>query len=326
MLSRSNRRYFLKSCAISVGAVFLAAWGVSAYAQTIKSLRILVGFPPGGGSDRIARLLSESFHRQSRLDVYVENKSGAGGLIAAQALLQKDAKAESVLLTHDHTISVLPLFPENGNTKFIAQLQPIAGIATFANAFAISSKIPVDHFSDYLQWLKTQGIAKSTVGVPAPNSIPEYLVKVLNKHFQININPVPYRGSSPMLTDLLGNQIPACVASVPELIEYQKAGYLRILAVIGKQRQALLPNVPTFQELGVSGFENLAYYGLFGAPNISRENMVAIERMTKQSLEDASLVEKLSALGLDVRYRNAMQFKEQVQEYSREWQTIIASH
>jgi tripartite-type tricarboxylate transporter receptor subunit TctC len=129
-----------------------------------------------------------------------------------------------------------------------------------------------------------------------------------------------------MLTDLLGNQIPACVASVPELLEYQKAGYLRILAVIGKQRQTLLPNVPTFHELGVSGFENLAYYGLFGPPNIPKENMATIERMTKQSLEDTSLVEKLTALGLDVRYRNASQFKEQVQDYSREWQAIIASH
>ena len=325
-MSGLPRRYFLKSSAIAVSALSLGSWGLVAHARAMRSLRILVGFPPGGGSDRIARLLSESFHRQSNLDVYVENKSGAGGLIAAQALLQKDPASESVLLSHDHTISVLPLFPENGNTKFIAQLQPIVGIATFANAFAISSKVPVEHFSEYLPWLKTQGVAKSTVGVPAPNSIPEYLVKALNKHFQTNLNPVPYRGSSPMLTDLLGNQIPACVASVPELLEYQKAGYLRILAVIGKQRQTLLPNVPTFHELGVSGFENLAYYGLFGPPNIPKENMATIERMTKQSLEDTSLVEKLTALGLDVRYRNASQFKEQVQDYSREWQAIIASH
>lgn len=323
---RQARRSFLKSCALAVGGACFGFWGLTASARAMRSLRILVGFPPGGGSDRIARLLSESFHRQSNLEVYVENKSGAGGLIAAQTLLQKDPKSESVLLSHDHTISVLPLFSENGNTKFISQLQPITGIATFANAFAISSKVPVEHFSEYLPWIKSRGVAKSAVGVPAPNSIPEYLVKALNKHFQINLNPVPYRGSSPMLTDLLGNQIPACVASVPELLEYQKAGYLRILAVIGKQRQALLPNVPTFHELGVSGFENLAYYGLFGSPNIPKENMATIEKMTKQSLEDVSLVEKLTALGLDVRYRNASQFKEQVQVYSREWQAIIASH
>jgi tripartite-type tricarboxylate transporter receptor subunit TctC len=98
------------------------------------------------------------------------------------------------------------------------------------------------------------------------------------------------------------------------------------LAVIGKQRQALLPNVPTFQELGVNGFENLAYYGLFGSANILKENKEVIEKMAKNALDDASLVEMLSALGLDVRYRNAMQFKEQVHDYSREWQAIIASH
>ena len=321
-----RRRDFIKSCVIAVGAVCLSSWALTSYAYAIRNLRILVGFPPGGGSDRIARLLSASFHRQSNLNVFVENKSGAGGLIAAQALLQKDPTTESILLSHDHTISVLPLFSENGNTKFLSELQPIAGIATFANAFAISSKIPVHHFSEYLTWLRTQGIATSAVGVPAPNSIPEYLVKVVNKHFQIKLNPVPYRGSSPMLTDLLGNQIPACVASIPELIEYQKAGYLRILAVIGKQRQALLPNVPTFHELGVGGFENLAYYGLFASPSIPRTNMTTIERMTKQALEDVSLVEKLTALGLDVRYSNAIQFKGLVQDYSREWQAIIATH
>lgn len=321
-MSSLQRRRLLKITGAVFGATALAPWCV-AYAYAVQKLRILVGFPAGGGSDHIARILSEAINRQIGISSYVENKSGAGGLIAAQSLLQSIPKTESILLSHDHTISVLPLFPQNGNSQFISELKPIAGIAFFANAFAISAKVPANTFPEYLSWLKTQNTLRLSVGVPAPNSIPEYLVKIIRKHYSVDLIPVAYRGSAPMLTDVLGNQISACIASVPELVEYQRAGYIRALGVMGASRQASFPETPTFSELGLSGFEQLPYYGFFGSPTLSKVASTQIERMVESALAEDSTRDRLSALGLDVKYRNAEQFKLQVQSYSQLWKMLI---
>lgn len=317
-----ERRRKLKLACVFLGAATMAPWSL-VYAYSVQKLRILVGFPAGGGSDHIARILSEAIHRQSGISSYVENKSGAGGLIAAQSLLQPTPKTESILLSHDHTISVLPLFPQNGNSQFIFDLQPIAGIATFANAFAISAKVPVKTFPEYLNWLKTQNALRLSVGVPAPNSIPEYLVRIISKHFSVDLNSIAYRGSAPMLTDVLGNQISACIASVPELVEYQRAGYVRVLGVMGPHRQATFPEVPTFSELGLPGFEQLPYYGFFGSPALSQVASSQIEKIIEVALAEAATRDRLSALGLDVKYRNTEQFRLQVQSYSQLWKILI---
>lgn len=318
-----KRRKLLKS-SLMIGALTSLMSLVSiAHARSLKQLRILVGFPAGGGSDHVARILSESFNQQNGFSSYVENKSGAGGLIAAQSLLQPIPGIESTLLSHDHTISILPLFPQSGNTQFIAQLQPIAGIATFANAFAVSAKVPAKTFPEYLDWLKNQNTLRLAVGVPAPNSIPEYFVKIISRHFALDLNPVAYRGSAPMLTDILGNQISACIASVPELLEYQRAGFVRVLGVMGGHRQVAISEAPTFSELGLIGFEQLPYYGFFGAPNISKESIASIDRVVESVLTDSSTREKLASIGLDVKYRSTEQFKAQVQSYSQLWKRLI---
>ncbi|MCA1416953.1 hypothetical protein I6F30_38410, partial [Bradyrhizobium sp. NBAIM20] len=109
---------------------------------------------------------------------------------------------------------------------------------------------------------KKQG-GQGNVGVPAPASVPEFLVKLISERHGLNLASVPYRGSAPMMVDMLGNQIAAGIGSVPDLIVNHQQKKLRIVAVMGSQRQAVLPDVPTFAELGLAGFEELPYYGVF---------------------------------------------------------------
>ena len=121
---------------------------------------------------------------------------------------------------------------------------------------------PAQSFNDFVSGVRAQG-GKSAVGVPAPASVPEFLVKVIAEKYGIDLVSVPYRGSAPMIADMLASQIPAGVASVPEFVENHKAGKLRVVAVLGSRRQAVLPDVPTFAELGLAGFEDAPYYGFF---------------------------------------------------------------
>src|SRR5690606_7772122 len=132
---------------------------------------------------------------------------------------------------------------------------PVAGVATFVNALAVSSNTPVRNLAEYAAWAR--GSAKNgTIGIPAPASTPEFLVKILSDHYKLDLVAAPYRGSAPLLADMLGKQIPAGIASLPDFMGNQKAGKLRAIGVLGAKRHASMPEVPTLLEQGIKGFED----------------------------------------------------------------------
>ena len=244
---------------LTVGALL-----VSGLAQAQSgTVRLMVGFPPGGGTDAIARVLADKLKDQLGTPVVVENRAGAGGQIAAQALKAAPADGSTFFLSHDHTISILPLVVKNPGFDPAKDFAAVAGFATFVNALAVSGGTPAKSMDEYVAWVRSQGAGKGTVGVPAPVSVPEFLVKVVGQKYGLDLQSAPYRGSAPMMADMLGNQINAGVASVPDFIENHKAGKIRVVAVLGGVRQAALPDVPTLAELGLAGFEDVPYYGIF---------------------------------------------------------------
>ena len=149
--------------------VFLAAIGGAAFAQSSKTVRILVGFPPGGGTDAIARTLAEKLKDELGTSVVVENRPGAGGQIAAHALKSAAPDGTTFFISHDHTISILPLVMKNPGFDPAKDFVPVAGFATFVNALALSAGTPAKNFNDYVAWVKSQG-GKNAIGIPAPAS------------------------------------------------------------------------------------------------------------------------------------------------------------
>ncbi len=305
-----------------VAALALSAAGLPAWAQSPSTIRILVGFPPGGGTDAIARLLADKLKDQLGVPVVVDNKAGAGGQIAAQALKAAAPDGQTFFLSHDHSISILPLTIKDAGFDPAKDFVPVAGFATFANALAISGGTPAKSVAEYVNWVKANG-GKDTIGVPAPGSIPEFLVGLVGKKYGIDVQAAPYRGSAPMIADMLGNQIKAGVGSIPDFIEQHRAGKLRVVAVIGDKRQPLLPDVPTFAELGFTNLDDLPYYGLFapaGTPAAVSERMnQALARVL--ALPDVR--EKMVAMGLTVGHQPQPQFTALVRKYTQTWDRII---
>ena len=320
-LPSSRRTLMARATAVALGLALPAA---TLQAQpSAKPLRILVGFPPGGGSDAIARLLAEQLKDLLGVPVLVENRPGAGGQIAAQALKAAAADGTTVFLSHDHTISILPLVTRNPGFDPAQDFVPVAGVATFVNAFAVSAGTPARDFAAYVNWVRTQGKGQGTVGIPAPASTPEFLVKLLGEKYQLDLVSAPYRGSAPMLADMLGNQIAAGVGSVQDFIENHKAGKVRVLAVLGAKRQAALPDVPTFDELGLKGFEDLPYYGLFARTGTPQRDIDRIAAAVEQVLQTASVRAQLTALGLTVGYMPPAQLAERERAYTARWARIV---
>ena len=305
--------------ALAVGTLCL---GNLSHAQT-GTVRLLVGFPPGGGTDAIARTLADKLKDQLGTSVIVDNKAGAGGQIAAQTLKTATPDGTTLFLSHDHTISILPLVVKTPGFDPARDFVAVGGFATFVNALALSGGTPAKSMGEYVAWVQKQGAGKGTVGVPAPASVPEFLVKMIGQKYKLDLQSAPYRGSAPMMGDMLGNQIAAGTGSVPDFIENHKAGKIRVVAVMGTARQATLPDVPTFAELGLAGFEDLPYYGIFAPTGTPQATIEKISAALAKVVALPEVHDRLTAMGLTVAYMTPQQLASREQAYSQTWARII---
>ena len=314
-----RRRRLLQAAAAT--SLLAAAGVVRAQSRTVH---LLVGFPPGGGTDAIARILGDALKDElGGATVLVENKPGAGGQLAAQALKAAPADGNTLFLTHDHTISILPQVVKTPGFDPAKDFVPAAGFATFVNAFAVSGGMPAKSFNDYVAWVRGAGGGKGVVGVPAPASVPEFLVKVIGEKNKLDLVAAPYRGSAPLMADMLGNQIAAGVASIPDLIENHKSGKLRVVAVLGGARQAVMPDVPTFAELGLTGFEDVPYYGLFAPAGTPRAAIDQVSAAVAKVIARPAVNERLTAMGLTVGPMTPEQLGQRERAYTAVWTRII---
>ncbi|MEI6734156.1 MAG: Bug family tripartite tricarboxylate transporter substrate binding protein [Comamonadaceae bacterium] len=307
-----------------VKSIALSAFllGSLAQAQT-GTIKLLVGFPPGGGTDAIARTLADKLKDQLGTTVIVENRAGAGGQIAAQVLKTAAPDGTTFFLSHDHTISILPLVVKNPGFDPARDFVSVVGFATFVNALAVSGGTPAKSMNEYVAWIRKEGAGKGSVGVPAPASVPEFLVKLIGQKYAIDLQAAPYRGSAPMMADMLGNQINAGVASIPDFIENHRAGKVRVVAVLGGARQAALPDVPTFAELGLAGFEDIPYYGIFAPAGTSKAVIDRFADAVAKVIAMPDVHERLTAMGLTVGYMSPQQLASREHAYAQTWARII---
>ncbi len=319
----TSKRATLHRARNLLAMALLAALPGWALAQSSTPIRLLVGFPAGAGSDAIARTLGEKLKDELGVPVLVDNRGGAGGQIAAQALKAAAPDGRTFFVTHDHSISILPLVVKNPGFNPATDFVPVAGFASFANVLAISAGTPATNLEEYLAWVRTQRGGKESIGVPAPASIPEFLVKMISDKYQLDLQAAPYRGSAPMTADMLGNQISAGIASVPDFIENHKAGKVRIVATIGAQRQALTPQAPTFTELGFPNLRALPYYGIFAPAGTPQAAIDSFGAALQKVLARPDVHEKLSAMGLSVHYQPQAEFAHRVREYTQDWEKYL---
>jgi tripartite-type tricarboxylate transporter receptor subunit TctC len=323
-LFRFSRRQGLATALATLALAATTFTGLAHAQQPLsgKTVKILVGFPPGGGTDAIARVLAEHLKDELGATVIVENKPGAGGQLAAQALKAATPDGTTLFLSHDHSISILPQVVKTPGFDPAVDFVPVAGFATFVNSFAVSGGTPAKSFNDYVGWVKSQG-NKGAVGVPAPASVPEFLVKLVAEKYKLDLVAAPYRGSAPMMADMLGNQIAAGVGSVPDFIENHKSGKLRIVAVLGGSRQPALPDVPTFAELGLAGFEDVPYYGVFAPAGTPKPALEQISTALAETLAKPAVHDRLTAMGLTVGHMTGEQLGQRERAYTATWAKII---
>jgi tripartite-type tricarboxylate transporter receptor subunit TctC len=244
-----NRRKFVSGTA--VGALSAASLGLPMLSHAQSSpIRIVVGYPPGGSSDRAARLVADRLGQKLNRTVVVENRVGAGGRLAAQQLVNTPADQAVMMLGNPAVMSVAPLIYKD--LKFDPQTNfvPISAATEYEFGVAVGSALPIKEVSHMMAWLRANP-DKANAGVPATGSLPHFFALMLNYMSQVNMQVIGYRGSAPLVTDLIGGQVPIAFDTLDSLLAQHQAGKLRVLATSGIRRSAFSPAIPTFREQGL---------------------------------------------------------------------------
>jgi len=289
------------------------------YAGTV---RILVGFPPGGATDVVARIIGEKLRVIMNQPVIVENKPGAGGMIATQQLKAASPDGSTIMLTIDHSHVIIPLTFKSPGYDPLRDFTALAGVASYYNVMALSSTIPAKTPTEFGAWLKANP-GKANYGIPAVGSVPQFAGLLVGQSLGTPMVSIPYKGGAPLVQDLLGGQVPAGFLSLTESIEHHRSGKMHVMAVSGTSRAKSAPDIPTFQELGIKGVDKNPWLAFFGPKGMQTEFIDRFGRAVSTALADPEVVEKLSKLGNVATYANSTQLQEWVTSASLHWGPVI---
>ena len=306
-----KRRPFLQAL-ITASALSLAH-GPS-WADTTP-IKLLVGFPAGGSSDAIARQLAQGLQQELGRSVVVENKPGAGGQIAAQTLKSAKPDGSTLFLSNSHTVAMIPLTLNNPGFDTGKDFVGVGMVAINPDVLVVNTTAigqPNANLKDFAAWVKANP-NKGNVGVPAPASAPDFAVGVLAKALGADLKSVPYRGDAPIVADVMAGQIPAGIGSVGAMLPPHKAGKLRIVAVNGTSRLPSLPDVPTYAELGIKGYEDVIFNGVFAPAGTPTQVIDTYSNAIAKVVRSSEFGEKLANLGINAQSGSAADLNRYVQ-------------
>jgi tripartite-type tricarboxylate transporter receptor subunit TctC len=289
-----KRRQFLKFAAASVVLPTGSLISRAAQAYPTRPVRWLVGFPSGGPQDIVARLMSQWLSERLGQQFIVENRSGAGGNIAAEAVVNAPPDGYTLLMIGP-TNAINATLYDKLNFDFVRDITPVAGIARVPLVLEVHPSVPVTTVPEFIAYAKANPgrINIASAGNGTPQHVAAELFKMMAG---VNMLHVPYRGAAPALTDLIGGQVQTMIDTTPASIEYIRTGKLRPLAVTTAARAEALPDLPTIADY-IPGYEASSWYGM-GAPRATPVEIVdKLNREINAVLADAKTKVRLADLG-----------------------------
>lgn len=285
-------------------------------------IRILVGFPPGGESDVIARLLAEPMRISLGVPVIVENKPGAGGMLAAEALKRAPPDGRTLMLSPIAVTVFAPLTRKSLRYDPTADFAPVSLAAHFQMALAVGPGSPAKTLHEYIAWARTKP-ANAACGVPLAGGPTHFLAVMLARATGLDLAIVPYKGSAPFVNDLLGGQVPAGITVLSGLLKHHEAGRVRVLGTSGMQRSPMAPDVPTFRELGFAGIEGTGWQGFHAASGTPRQTIERLSAAIASAIQSPEIRARLLALGLEPIGSTPDEFATRVAEDTARWAPIV---
>lgn len=261
-----------------------------------KTMKLWVGFPPGGSVDVIARLLAEKLRVSLGQNVVVENKPGAAGRLVLGELKRAAADGQTLVLAPSGALVIAPWLYSNMGFDPIKDFTPISRVVTFDFAVTAGPGAPQGDLKSVLAWMKANP-GKASYGTSGAGTVQHFAGLLMSQVTGVPLTHVPYRGGAPAAQDLIGGQIPIMLDTASETLEHHKAGKVRILAVTGEQRSRALPEVPTLKEQGIDMAAD-AFFGVYGPAGVPADVVARIDRAVAEALKDQTVQDKIYGFGL----------------------------
>jgi len=268
----------------------------TAFSQSAKTLRIIVPFPPGGSTDILARALGPKLTQSLGQTVVIDNKAGAGGSLGAAEAAKADPDGNTLLMGHIGTLAVNPsLYPKLPYDP-LKSFVPVAYVARVPNVLVVNAASPIRSLKDLVEAARAKP-GQLTYSSGGNGSAAHITFESFKLKARIFMAHIPYRGTAPSITDVIGGQVDCTFTGAPAVIPHVRSGRLRALAVSSAQRLAALPDVPTVAESGYPGFEADQWYGLV-APAGTPANVVArLNAEVNKALALADVMQQLAVEG-----------------------------
>ena len=300
-----KRRSTLTLAAAALASVALAMPASAAFPE--RPIKFIVGFPAGGPLDTHGRLLADKLQAALGQPIIIDYKAGAGGTVGADFVAKSPADGYTLMLANTGVMVINPAIYPKLNYSTLKDFVPIARTAQQPLALIVNTNLPVTSVQELVAMAK-KAPGKLNYGSAGNGGSSHLVPEMFKQATGTFIVHIPYRGSAPALTDLLAGQVQMMAESIPLASQYVKQGKLRALAITGRDRNAALPGVPTFAELGIKGMEVVGFYGVMAPAGTPKEVVAKLSEAFKQVLDNPDLRKSMTAQGADPAYLSSEQF------------------
>ncbi len=299
------------------------SFGLSVKAQPAKKpIRIIVAFAAGGPVDFVARTIADPLAKELGRVVLVENRPGASGAIGGAEVIRAEPDGETMWITSVGAAAINPALFEKMSYDMGRDFSAVSLIVNNVELFVTNTKNPANDAAQFIAAVKSKKDA-TPIGSSGTGSIPHLAMLQLQDSTGLDLLHVPYNGMAPALTDLMGGQVDAEFADVPAVINYVKGGRLKPLAIASKHRISQLPEVKTFEELGIKAVDSNNWYGIFVSSKTPRSVIDQLNKNLKKVLENPSTVTKLEQSGTEPRWSTPDELTAILKSDTQKWAKLI---
>ena len=309
--------------AMSALAIMLApVTGANAADYPTRNITLIVPYPPGGGVDAMARVvaqkLSEAFHQQ----VVVDNRPGAGGTIGTRAVAQAAPDGYTLLLGHTGTISINPSLYVHAGIDPRKNFVPVGLVASMPVALLANPSFPAKTVADVIVLAKKDP-GKLNLGSSAVGTGSYMCAEQFKADAGIDVAIIPYKGTAPVMNDLLGGHVPMAFGVLPPALGNIQGGKLRVIAVTSKKRFSLLPDVPTFDESGLPGFEAVLHYGLLAPAGTPKAIVDRLSEEVRKLVNTPEVQKQIHNEGGDPLTSTPAEYAADIDKEETKWSGLV---
>lgn len=309
-----------KTAALAFGLAIASIATASAADYPTRPVRWVVGYPPGGATDIMARLIGHRLAEKLGQQFVVENKAGAGNNIGTEAVVNAPADGYTVLLVNPANAINASLYAKL-NFNFIRDIAPVAGIARVPNVMTVHPDVPAKTVAEFIAYAKANPgkINMASSGNGTSVHLSGEMFKAMTG---VEMQHVPYRGSAPAMTDLIAGQVQVIFDNMPSVLQHIKAGKLRALAVTTAARSSELPDVPTVAET-VKDYEASAWFGMGAPKDTPKEIIATLNKAVNEVLAEPAIKTRLTELGAVPIVATPEEFGKVIQAETDKWEKVV---